>query len=154
MVAAGAGKWLVVKPVAGMATKDAMVGMGAAEADWPRVSLNKMVMLKLEGGRAAAGAMLQDSPSSSPIGGRRQGVGKWLFLKPVGGSVGSQDLIAIKLSNGKAAAAVPSLVGKTVTIGKSPMVAGSQQVDRPEARFRRDRKNRSGSVAASSSRRP
>lgn len=128
MVAAGAGKWLVVKPVAGMAAKGAMVvGMGAAGGGLAAgSSLNKMVMLKLEGGRAATQvAMLQGQSfvvADPVVAGK--GVGKWLFLKPVGGSVGSQDLIAIKLSNGKAAAAVPSLVGKTVTIGKSPMVAG------------------------------
>lgn len=128
MVAAGAGKWLVLKPTTGIAIKGVMAaGLGTAGGGFAAASsLDKMVMLKLEGGKAATQvAMLQGQSfvvADPVVAGK--GVGKWLFLKPVGGSVGSQDLIAIKLSNGKAAAAVPSLVGKTVTIGKSPMVAG------------------------------
>ena len=128
VVAAGAGKWLVIKPVTGVAAKGAMtVGLGTA---WGGLaagsSLDKTVLLKLEGGRAATQvAMLkgQTFVVADPVVAGK-GVGKWLFLKPVGGGVGGQDLIAIKLSNTKAAAAVPSMVGKTVTIGKSPMVAG------------------------------
>jgi hypothetical protein len=131
-VAGGIGKWIVLQPTVGAAAKGAAVagvgaaGMGAGKAA-AASQLDKMVMLKLEGGRQATqAAMLQGKTFTvvNPMVAGK-GVGKWIFLKPAGAGAGADSLVALKLSGGKTAAAVPSLVGKTVTIGKAPMVAGS-----------------------------
>ncbi len=130
MVAGGyAGKWIVLQPTVGAAAKGVAVagagaaGMGAGNAA-AASGLDKMVMLKLEGGRQATqAAMLQGKTFTvvNPMVAGK-GAGKWIFLKPAGGGTG--NLVALKLSGGKTAAAVPSMVGKTVMIGKAPMVAG------------------------------
>ncbi|MBF0248090.1 MAG: hypothetical protein HQL36_08470 [Alphaproteobacteria bacterium] len=114
-VAAGAGKWLVMQPVAaGAAAKGAAAGSGMAGVS----------MLKLEGATQASKAASLTGKTftvtkPAMIGGK--GGMNWLFLKPTSAASG-KGLVALKLKNGMAAT---SMIGKTVTIGKAPIVAGN-----------------------------
>lgn len=53
------------------------------------------------------------------------GLGTWLFLNPAEGAASAQAPIAVKLEGTRQAAELSGLVGKSVTIGKAPMVAGT-----------------------------
>ncbi len=136
MVAGGIGKFIVLQPLAGAAAKGAAVagvgaagvgaaGMGAGQAA-AASQLDAMVMLKLEGGRQATQAAMIQGKTFTVVNPMvaGKGVGKWIFLKPAGAGPGAGNLVALKLQGAKTAAAVPSLVGKSVTIGQAPMIAG------------------------------
>lgn len=131
-VAGYMGQWIVLQPTVGAAAKGAAVaGVGAAGMGAGKTAaasqLDKMVMLKLEGGRQATQAAMFQGKTFTVVDPMvaGKGAGKWIFLKPAGTGAGAGDLVALKLQGGKTAAAVPSLIGKSVTIGKAPMVAGS-----------------------------
>lgn len=86
----------------------------------------QLIMLKLEGGRMAAqtpflaGKTFTVLKSSSAVGGG----GKWLFLQPVGDAAGAaKDIVTLKVQGG--ATQTPWLIGKTFTIGKAPLMAGT-----------------------------
>ncbi len=117
--AMGAGKWLVLYPGA----KTAAAGAGIAGAGVAKTAAaSKMTMIKLEGARQASqmsGMTGKSFTVLKPTSAAGQGAGKWLFMKPVAGS----DIIALKVKGG-ATSQISSLVGKTVTVGKAPMVAG------------------------------
>ncbi|MBT3310018.1 MAG: hypothetical protein HOL04_09345 [Gammaproteobacteria bacterium] len=106
---AGAGvtnNWLMMQPVHAGATSK-LVGSSAT-------------MLKLEGtrqGAQAAALMGQNFTVVKPMMAGKTAAST-LFLQPAGGG----DLVALKMANATPAAS--SLVGKTVTIGQAPMVAG------------------------------
>ncbi len=123
VTAAGAGHWLVLHPNAGLAAKGIA---GAAGAAGKGLAGSEMVMMKLEGATQAAQLPMLTGKSFTVV--TPPMVGKetinWLFLKPTGGAgLAGKDLVALKVQHG--AAQLPALVGKTVTVGQSPLVAGN-----------------------------
>ena len=106
MAGVGAGNsWLMFQPVQA----------GAAKA-----TLSTTTLLKLEGARQGAHAAALTGNEFTVVQPMMAGKGtaSSLFLQPVGGG----DLVALKMAN--ATPTISTLVGKTVTIGKAPLVAG------------------------------
>jgi hypothetical protein len=131
----GAPRMLVIQPKAAAAAKAATAAKSAAVAKTAAVakgagaagaataaqgSAGSGVMLQLEGVRQAGQIPLLSGQSftviSPPIVGNN--AQNWLFLK----ANGTGKVVAFKLQNGAGAQA---LVGKTVTIGASPVTAGN-----------------------------
>lgn len=107
MMAGGAGNWLAIKPVAAGATAKATAGSAT--------------LVKLEGARQsmqAAGLTGQQFTVVKPV--MAGGAGNsTLFLQPAGGG----DIVALKMAN---AAPMSGMVGKSVVVGKAPLVAGGK----------------------------
>ena len=125
VTAAGAGHWLVLHPNAGLAAKGIAGAAGAGTAG-KGLAGSEMVMMKLEGAKQAAQLPMLAGKSftvaTPPMVGKE--TINWLFLKPTGGAgLAGKDMVALKVQHG--AAQLPALVGKTVTVGKSPLVAGN-----------------------------
>lgn len=107
MIAGGASNWLAIQPVSA----------GAAKA-----SASSATLIKLEGtrqGMQAASLTGQKFTIAQPMMAGK-GAGSTLFLQPAGGG----DLVALKMAN--AAPTVSSMVGKSVTIVKAPLIAGGK----------------------------
>jgi hypothetical protein len=125
VTAAGAGHWLVLHPNAGLAAKG-IAGAAGGGAAGKGLAGSEMVMMKLEGAKQAAQLPMLAGKSftvaTPPMAGKE--AINWLFLKPTGGAgLAGKDMVALKVQHG--AAQLPTLVGKTVTVGKSPLVAGN-----------------------------
>lgn len=109
---AGAGvtnNWLMMQPVQAGATK---------------VAGTSGTLLKLEGTRQAAQASAlvgQDFTVVKPMMAGKT-TASTLFLQPAGGG----DLVALKLANNAPVAS--SLIGKSVSVGQAPMVAGGNNI--------------------------
>ncbi|MEO5337054.1 MAG: hypothetical protein H7841_09190 [Magnetospirillum sp. WYHS-4] len=100
------GKWLVLKPLAGGTVKAAAAG-------------SSLSLLQLEGAKQGLHASSLVGKTFTVINPPMLGKGasKWLFLQPVGGG----DIVALKTAD---AASATSFLGKTVTVGKAPLMAG------------------------------
>ena len=109
MAGVGVGNnWLMLQPVKAGAAK---------------VAASSATMLKLEGARQgmqAASLTGQKFTVAQPMMAGKTGAST-LFLQPANGG----DLVALKMAN--ASPAISGMVGKTVTVGQAPMVAGGQQ---------------------------
>ncbi|BAE49204.1 magnetosome protein MamD [Paramagnetospirillum magneticum] len=130
MVAGGASKWLVMLPKAGLAAKGAAaaaVGAGGAAVAAAQGGGNAgMVMMQLEGANQAFQLPMITGKTFTVA--KTTAVGNeaanWLFLQPVGDTANTiKDLVVVKVQHG--AGQVQWLVGKTFTIGESPIMAGT-----------------------------
>ncbi|MEO5342691.1 MAG: hypothetical protein H7842_05030 [Gammaproteobacteria bacterium SHHR-1] len=102
---AAANNWLIFKPV----------GAGAAKA-----AAGSTTLLKLEGARQgmqAASLSGQKFTVVQPMMAGKTAAGSTLYLQPAAGG----DMVALKMANGTAAS---NLVGKSVVVGKAPVIAG------------------------------
>ena len=87
--------------------------------------LDQVVMAKIEGTTQAAllSSMTGNSYTVGQVTTAGNGMGNWLFLNPAGTSAG-KGAVALKLEGARQVAELSGLVGKTVTVGKAPLVAG------------------------------
>ena len=123
--------WLILHPATGAAAKGA-AGVAATGVAAKGAAFAPVTMLQVEGakqGAALAGMTGKSFTVVAPMTATGTNTGGWIFLKPTAAAVGkgatgngAGQMIAFKLHN--AATQLPALVGKTVTIGKAPMVAG------------------------------
>ncbi len=121
-IAGNLGNWLVLHPNAAVAAN----GAAAAGAAGKGLAGSQMVMMKLEGATQAAQMPMLTGKTFTVAAPQMAGTGasNWLFLKPAAGTgLAGQEIIAIKVQNG--AFQLPALIGKTVTVGKAPLVAGN-----------------------------
>ncbi|CAK0745107.1 Magnetosome protein MamD [Azospirillaceae bacterium] len=88
--------------------------------------LQEMVLAKVEGATQAAlvSGLTGQSFTVSQVAASGNGMGTCLILSPDGGATAGQGLVALKLEGTRQMAQMSGLVGKSVTIGKAPMVAG------------------------------
>ncbi|CAK0761222.1 putative Magnetosome protein MamD [Gammaproteobacteria bacterium] len=82
------------------------------------------VMLKLSG--AAQAAQVPMLSGQSFVVGKTvatgDGLGKWLFLHPLAGTgTAGEGMVALKLEGARQTGLLTSMVGKTVTVGQSPV---------------------------------
>ncbi|MBF0394985.1 MAG: hypothetical protein HQL38_20100 [Alphaproteobacteria bacterium] len=86
--------------------------------------LDQMIMAKVEGTTQAAllSSMTGNSYTVGQVTATGNGMGHWLFLNPAGATVG-KGAVALKLEGASQVAQLSGMVGKTVTIGKAPLVA-------------------------------
>ncbi|MBF0470155.1 MAG: hypothetical protein HQL48_02150 [Gammaproteobacteria bacterium] len=109
MMAAGGGKWLVLAPA------------GAAGASGQAAAASSATVLQLEGARQGMEAATLTGKTftvAHPMVMGETAGGKWLFLQPQNGG----DMVALKMAN---TAQATGMIGKTVTVGAPPMVAGN-----------------------------
>ncbi|MBF0136219.1 MAG: hypothetical protein HQL65_08260 [Magnetococcales bacterium] len=122
VVIGGLHNLLVLHPAGAAATPAVAATMPAAKV----AANSQMVMLKLDGTAQAGQIPILTGKTFTvvdpPIMGAQ--AQKWLFLKPTAASgLADQGLIALKVQHG-GTTTMPHLVGKTVLLGKSPMIAG------------------------------
>ncbi|MBF0268897.1 MAG: hypothetical protein HQL44_09910 [Alphaproteobacteria bacterium] len=87
--------------------------------------LDQMIMAKVEGTTQAAllSSMTGNSYTVGQVTAAGNGMGHWLFLNPAGGATVGKGAVALKLEGARQVAQLSGMVGKTVTVGKAPLVA-------------------------------
>jgi hypothetical protein len=88
--------------------------------------LQDMVFAKVEGTTQAAlvSGLAGKSFTVNQVAATGNGMGTCLLLSPDGGVTAGQGIVALKLEGTRQMAQMSGLIGKSVTIGKAPMVVG------------------------------
>ncbi len=82
------------------------------------------LMFKMEAAQAAnLSGMAGKTYTVGKVSAVGTGMNKWLFLQPVANKAGA-GTVALKIEGGRQLAQIGGLVGKTVTVGKTPTIVG------------------------------
>ncbi|MBF0128591.1 MAG: hypothetical protein HQL33_01235 [Alphaproteobacteria bacterium] len=87
--------------------------------------LEEMVMAKVDATQASMlSGMAGNSYTVGQVTTTGNGLGTWLFLSPDGGASAGPGVVAVKLEGTRQMAQMSGLVGKSVTVGKAPLIVG------------------------------
>jgi hypothetical protein len=124
----GTGKFLLLNTAGKGAATAAASGAGVAAAA-KGGSASKMVLVKAEGARQMADASAFAGKSFTVMkppmmGGMK--TSNWMFLKPASGAgAAGEKIVALKVQGATGSKSAASMIGKTFTVSKAPMAAGT-----------------------------
>jgi hypothetical protein len=118
----GTGKWLILNT-----GKGATVATGAGTS--VAAAKAQMVLVKAEGGRQAVDTAAMAGKTFTVMKPPMMGGvnnANWMFLQPsTGAGVAGEKIVMFKVQGGVGTTSVKSLIGKSFTVSKAPMVAGA-----------------------------